>query len=113
MVHAFEVGASISLSHSGGCYGLAYDSNMGEVFVANGDTNSVYVISDSTNQVVATIEVGPSPNCVAYDSSDGSIFESNYNSTSLSVVSDNNNTVIATVPLQKQPQGIAFDSGKG
>ena len=39
MVHTFEVGATISLSHSGGCYGLAYDSNMGEVFVANGDTD--------------------------------------------------------------------------
>ena len=69
-------------------------------------------ISDSTNQIVATIEVGPSPNCVAYDPGNGRIFVSNYNSTSLSVVSDNNNTVIATVPLQKQPQGIAFDSGK-
>ena len=39
IVHAFEVGATISLSHSSGCYGLAYDSNMGEVFVANGDTD--------------------------------------------------------------------------
>ena len=85
---------------------------MGEIFVASYNSSSVSVISDSTNQIVATIEVGPSPNGVAYDPGNGRIFVSNYNSTSLSVVADSNNTVIANVPLQKQPQGMAFDSGK-
>jgi len=86
---------------------------MGEIFVASYNSSSVSVISDSTNQIVAALEVGPSPNGVAYDQGNGRIFVSNYNSTSLSVIADANNTVITNVPLEKQPQGIAFDSGKG
>ena len=67
-VNAFEVTATISLIHSGGYYGVAYDSLMGEVFIANGDTDSVTVISDSTNKVVATVPVGKVPYGTAYDS---------------------------------------------
>ena len=36
-VNAFEVTATINLVHLGGYYGVAYDSSMGEVFIANGD----------------------------------------------------------------------------
>ena len=113
MVHAFEVVATISLSHSGGCYGLAYDSNMGEVFVANGDTDSVYVISDSSNSVVATVPVGKVPYGVAYDSGKGEIFVANHGADSVSVISDSNNTVVATITVGSAPSAIAYDSGKG
>ena len=37
--------------------GIAYDPGTGEMYVANFDSNTVSVISDSTNTVVATIEV--------------------------------------------------------
>ena len=56
-VRAVDIVATISLKLSGGYYGLAYDSRLGEIFVTNGDYNLVYVISDSSNTVVATIPV--------------------------------------------------------
>ena len=34
--------------------GVAYDSAKGEIFVANGGSGTVSVISDSTNAVLAT-----------------------------------------------------------
>lgn len=48
--------------------GIAYDSAMGEIFVANHGDNTVSAISDSTNTIVATIPVGTTPEFVAYDS---------------------------------------------
>jgi YVTN family beta-propeller protein len=48
-------------------YELAYDSAKGEVFVVNRDSNSLTVISDATNTVVATLTVGSGPEGVAYD----------------------------------------------
>ena len=112
LVQAVGVVATISLQHSGGCYGLAYDSQMGEVFVTNGDTDSVYVISDNTNTVVATVPVGRVPYGVAYDSGMGEVFVANHGSDSVSVISDFNNTVVATIKVGKAPSAIAYDSGK-
>ena len=61
--------------------GLAYDSGTGEVFVAEFSAPAVSAISDSTNSVVATVEVpglnnpgfheSPSPQYIAYDSGQG------------------------------------------
>ena len=88
-VHAVEVTATISVgTTSGGHYGIAYDSGRGEIFVTNLDFNSVSVISDSTNTVVATITVGSLPWGIAYDSGKGEIFVANYASDSVSVISD-------------------------
>ena len=112
ILHAFGVVATISLRRSGGCYGLAYDSNMGEVFVANGDTDSVYVISDKTNSVVAEVPVGRVPYGAAYDSGMGEVFVANHGADSVSVISDLNNTVVATVKVGSAPSAVAYDSGK-
>ena len=51
-------------------YGIAYDSAKGELFVANHNSGSVSVISDSTNTVVANVSVR-SPLGVTYDSAKG------------------------------------------
>src|SRR2546422_3904238 len=40
---------------------VAYDSGKGELFVANQHSDTVSVISDATNTVVATIPAGPGP----------------------------------------------------
>lgn len=47
-------------------WGVAYDSSKGEIFVVNTGDNTVSVISDNTNNVVATINVGTSPNSITY-----------------------------------------------
>ena len=58
-VHAAGVTATITVGSQP--EGVAYDSGMGEVFVANYGSGTVSVISDSTNGVVATIPVGSGP----------------------------------------------------
>jgi YVTN family beta-propeller protein len=65
---------------------IAYDSGKSEIFVAN--WNSVSVISDSTNTVVATVPVGISSGGVAYDSGKGEIFVTNSGDNTVSVISE-------------------------
>jgi YVTN family beta-propeller protein len=113
--------------------GIAYDSSKGEVFVSNGGNNSVSVISDATNSVVATIDLGNDsennglgmyPVNLAFDSARGEIFVVNQGATTtvgsfdasagaVSVISDATNTVVATVPLGDFPSAIAYDPAKG
>ena len=94
--------------------GLAYDSAKGEIFVADGDSSSVSVISDSNNSVVATIKLATSPCAIVYDSGKGEIFAANYeNAGFVYEISDTNNSVVATVPVGSSPTAIAYDSGKG
>src|SRR3989442_441193 len=94
-----------------GPFAVAYDSGMGEVFVANSENNTVSVISDVSNTVVATIPVGEYPNGLAYDSGMGEVFVTNQFSSSVSVISDASNTVVATVNLGSGPYGVGYDRG--
>jgi len=99
----------------------AYDSGKGEVFVANANNNSVSVISDATNRVVATITVGHDPVGLAYDRAKGEVFVANYNCDSanpceagtVSVISDLTNSVIATIQGGLWPNSIVYDPAKG
>jgi YVTN family beta-propeller protein/parallel beta-helix repeat protein len=110
-IHAAGVTGTIPVGTNP--FGIAYDSGKGEVFVTNYGSNTVSVISDSTNAVVATVSVGTEPFGVAYDSGKGEVFVTNYGSTSVSVISDSANTVVATVFVGSIPLGVAYDSGKG
>jgi YVTN family beta-propeller protein len=83
------------------------------MFVANSGGNTVSVISDSNNSLVATITVGSNPYDLDYDSAKREIFVANTYSRSISVISDSNNTVIATVPVGSGPLGVAYDSAMG
>ena len=95
--------------------GLAYDSGKNEVFVVNG--NDVSVVSDGTNQVVATVTLPTQsdPYALAYDSSKNEIFAADYYSGAVSIISDGTNQVVATVTLPKlsEPSAIVYDSGAG
>jgi YVTN family beta-propeller protein len=92
---------------------LAYDPAKGEIFAANFLNNTVSVISDSSNSLVATVKVGAEPVALAYDPARGEVFVANNNASSVSVISDTNNTVVATVTASPNPQSIAYDSGRG
>jgi YVTN family beta-propeller protein len=108
---------------SGGVYGgilvgifpkaIAYDSIMGEIFVANQGSSTVSVIADSNNTVVATINVGGYPSSIAYDPNKGLMFVADSYDNTVSVISDSTNTVIATVTGLSGVAGIAYDSAKG
>ncbi len=98
----------------------AYDPAKGLLFVANegdpyagttGDT--VSVVSDSSNAVVANVTVGYSPDGVAYDPQLGEIFVANGGSNNVSVINDTNLSVVATISLSNGPNAIVYDSGRG
>ncbi len=96
--------------------GVVDDSGKGEIFVANGASNNVTVISIGTTSfhptpgVVANIPVGTTPRGITYDSVSGTVYVVNLASKSVSVISDVSNTVIATVSLTTcEPYADAFD----
>ena len=99
-----------------GPQGVAYDSGKGEVFVTNAADNTVSVISDSSNTVVATLTpftesyyVG-----VAYDAAKGEVFVASSGTGSVVVISDISNTVVGSrIPVCGKPQAVAYDSGRG
>ena len=80
--------------------GVVYDPAMHEIFVSNYDSDSIQVISDSTNQQVADISAaltqypGP-PYNLAYDSAKGEIWVAA--STGVYAISDATNQVVANV----------------
>jgi YVTN family beta-propeller protein len=92
--------------------GMAYDPESGEMYVANFGSNTVSVINDSTNTVVATIKVGTQPKNIAYDSGKDEVFVTNWGSGTVSVISDRTYSVVATIPVGIHPVGIAYDSAK-
>src|SRR2546426_2489371 len=100
-------------------FAVAYDGGKGEVFVANpggAGSNSVTVISDATNAVVAIVPVGSNPQGVAYDSAKGEVFVANsagMGSNTVSVISHAAKAAVADIPVRSNPVGGARDSGKG
>jgi YVTN family beta-propeller protein len=97
--------------------GMAYDSGKGEIFLTDAGNKgnvmgAVYVISDSDNSIVTSIQVGSYPAQAVYDSGMNEIFVVNTRGT-VSVISDSTNTVVATINVGAYPYGIAYDSAKG
>ena len=103
---------------------LAYDSGKGEIFVAGSvlDSNTglhtynIQVISDSTNKVVATIDLPTSVTLgdMAYNSNKGEIYINDL--TSVAIISDSTKNVVGTVDTNGTntytgSNGIAYDSG--
>ncbi|MFI5418815.1 MAG: hypothetical protein ACHQ2Y_07985 [Candidatus Lutacidiplasmatales archaeon] len=93
---------------------IAYDRAKGELFVADTNSNTVSVINDTTQKVVATVPVGI-PEDLAYDSGRGEVFASNPGRNEVDVISDTSNKVVTVVPLgtagRGAPYGVAYDSG--
>lgn len=103
---------------------LAYDSGKGEIFVGSSvfdsrtgsPSSNVQVISDSTNKVLATIDLPTSVNLgdMAYNPNKGEIYINDI--TSVAIISDSTNKVEETVNTNGTntytgATGIAYDSG--
>ena len=106
-VGAFEVTATITLGNPGGYYGLAYDSAKGEIFVANGDFDSVSVISDSTNTVIANVTLESNPQGICYDSGKGEVFVTYSESRRISVISASSGTSASPSPTLPEFTSVA------
>ncbi len=87
-------------------HSVAYDPADSRVYVTNAASNTVSVISTSTNKVVDTIHVGKSPSSVAYDSADGEVYVTNSDSNTVSVIS-------TTLSIQPSPNNNNVTTAKG
>jgi len=77
-------------------------------YVANAGSNSVSVIDQTTNQVVATISVGHNPVDVAVTPDGSAGYVANAGSNSVSVIDTTQNNVVGTVGVGFSPVNIAI-----
>jgi YVTN family beta-propeller protein len=107
MVDAIRVG--------NGPMGIDYDSDNGNMYVANFYSNTVSVIDSNTNNVIATIPFASntSPIDIAFDSSNGNLYVTNYNTGTVSVINGNTNRVISTIFVGGNPTAIAVNYANG
>ena len=80
----------------------------GYAYITNYNSNNVSVISTLTNQVVATIPVGPNPSGVAISQDGSRVYVANFGSNTVSVINASSNTVIATVAVGVNPYGLTL-----
>lgn len=92
--------------------GIAYDSLNGEIFVANGTTSNVTVISGATNLVVGQLPVGAEPGAIVYDPGSNELFVANSGSATVSVFALTADTE-SNISVGVGPDGLAYDSANG
>jgi YVTN family beta-propeller protein len=90
---------------------VAFDSERGEMFVADNSANLLDVISAATGSILATVPLVYPPLGLVYDSARGEVFVADGGN--VAVVSDVTNSVVANVPVGGSPIGLSYDSGKG
>jgi len=93
-----------------GPFGVATDSATQEVFVTNGGSDNVSVISGSTPHVVANIGVQTDPRGIAVDLTDGSVYVADNGSSHVSVIDVSTLSVVATISVGSNPLGVAWDA---
>ena len=120
---ADTAGCNQSLSVIPGVTGaVAVDPATGTVYVAgydgaNNDAATVWVISEATNTVTATIPVGTplgyGADAVAVDSVTGSVYVADSTDGTVRVMNGATNTFTATVPVGNDPESLAVDPTTG
>lgn len=78
---------------------VAHAATEVRVFVANGASDTVSVISASTDTVIATISVGDNPLQIALTPDDSKAYVINFGSDDVSAINTSTNTVITTISL--------------
>lgn len=90
--------------------GLLYITNFGPPMGTTG--NSVSIISDTTNALVASVGVGDDPLTSTYDPSDGYVYVQDFGTThNLTVI--NGTTVIASIQVGIAPTMSVYDAANG
>ncbi len=88
--------------------GVAITLNGQYVYVANGGSGTVSVISTATNSVVSTITVGTNPDGIAITPSSQYVYVGNWGSATVSVISTSSNSVVSTITVGTNPTGITI-----
>lgn len=97
----------------GGGYGpasVAYDSQNGDIYVANAGSNSISIVNLSKMQVVGTISMGNSVTLVAYDPFNNQMYAGEYGIDNIYDINTTTKSVTKTFSLGMLPTGFAYDS---
>ncbi len=92
---------------------IVHDDANGLLYVTSYLTNSVVVINETSNSVVATIPVGVYPQAIAYDSWNGHLFVANSQSGNVTVIDGASNAVLGSIPVGSGPTAIVFSPVSG
>ena len=79
------------------------------MYVANSDSNTVSVISGSTNSVISSILVGRDPISIAYVPPSNKLYVTNAGSNDVYVINGATNKVIKNIPVGSVPIGITYN----
>jgi YVTN family beta-propeller protein len=89
---------------------IAVNTNTNKIYVVNSNKDSVSVIDDSTDTMVADIHVGQNPSSIAVNTNTNKIYVVNSNSDTVSVINGNTYTNEAhDIPVGKTPETIAVN----
>lgn len=105
------VSSNVSLGN-GGLWGISYDQNNGDLYVAQPtNPDQIVVINDTTNSVVALVQDVGSCWEVVYDQVNGNVYATCTTAGKyvVAVISASSNTVTGYVPVGSAPYGVAFD----
>ena len=86
---------------------------LGEIYVSNLDSNSVSVVSTTTNSVIATIPVGTAPVAPASNDILRKLYVPSTIDSTVSVIDETTHTVIKTIPVGNAPSNAAVDAQHG
>jgi YVTN family beta-propeller protein len=94
--------------------GVGLDATLGRVYVANSGDNSVSVLDESNDRVMATIQVGQKPFFhVAVDETRHQVYVTNNGDGTLAVLDGQANRRLATVSdLSGAPEGVGVHPGR-
>jgi YVTN family beta-propeller protein len=105
-----EVGGSGLFSPTG----IAYNSDNGNLYVANRGSDTISVINGSTNSLIDEISLDAvAPSGIIYNAANNYIYVTNAGSNSVSVINGTTNTVVENIPVGLGPNGIAYDQSNG
>lgn len=94
--------------------GIAYNSENGNLYVANRGSDTISVINSTTNLIVDEIPLNTvAPSGIIYNAANNYIYVTSAGSDSVSVINGTTNTVISNIPVGLGPNGIAYDQSSG
>ncbi|MEO0076056.1 MAG: T9SS type A sorting domain-containing protein [candidate division WOR-3 bacterium] len=91
-------------------YVFAYNPQpYNKVYCANIGSNTVTIIDNWSNAVIATIRVGQEPCAFAYNSTNNKIYCANQKSNDVSIIDGTTNEVINTIPVGTGPSALVYN----
>ena len=91
-------------------YAVAVNPNTNEVFAANGDTNTLVAINESSGEIVGNVFVGKFPYWIAVNPVTNLVYVTSIYTDSLAVVSSVNFEVVANITFASLTREVAVDT---